>query len=211
MARVIWKENSVISIETRKGIFVLAQMLKEPFLMFYQIFSDGDRWENVDLSNTPTLFCKAVAKQFLKQSNIIKQPEISPNLSLKLPKYWIQTNPGNRKVNVWEGTEEEREIITLTETPGGKLIEKDITKGGFQDYPIVMPSISLNDDKTIEAHETTSISLYPELNERLYLCNKLNRNIDPAKNINFDKAIPLDCTKYVDIVSGKIELSKLGY
>ena len=49
MGRVPWKENKVISIETRKGVSVLAQMLRDPYLMFYNIFRDTNDWDDVDL------------------------------------------------------------------------------------------------------------------------------------------------------------------
>jgi len=43
-----WKEGKIISIETRKGIFVLAQMLKSPYLRFYNVFKEDEEWGGVD-------------------------------------------------------------------------------------------------------------------------------------------------------------------
>ena len=211
MSRVTWKENTVISIETRKGVFVLAQMLISPYLMIYNIFRNDNDWAGLKLDNTQTLFCKPVTRQFLKKSNITKQPNIPPCSNLDIPRYWIKFPPGNRKVKVWENTEYEREFITLAESPNASLIEDDITVGGIKDVQIVMPSIPLDDMGTFDAYETTSVSIYPELNERLYLCYMLGKNIDPAKYISAGKELPLECDKYVDIIAGKVSLSELGY
>ncbi len=34
MTRISWKENRVLSIETRKGVYVVGQMLKQPYIRF---------------------------------------------------------------------------------------------------------------------------------------------------------------------------------
>ena len=67
MGRVIWKENKVLSIETRKGIFVLAQMIKSPFIIFFNSFSEDNKFKESNLENTPILFLHAVTRQFLKK------------------------------------------------------------------------------------------------------------------------------------------------
>jgi len=207
MARVTWKENHIVSIETRKGLFVLAQMLKSPYLVFYKAYSESEDFTDIDLENTPILFVTGVTRQFLKESNIKKQKGIAPRNTFDLPKCRIQIPPGNRIVKVWEGAEEEREFITLGETPGGSLIEDDIMNPPevFGHHPVVVPSIPLDDYETIDKYESTGVSIYPELNERLYLCHKLGYSIDPAKYVHFNRELPKECAIYVDIMSGKIE------
>lgn len=39
-----WKEGKIIGIETRKGVFGLAQMLKKPFLRFYNVSIEEEDW-----------------------------------------------------------------------------------------------------------------------------------------------------------------------
>ncbi len=51
----------------------------------------------------------------------------------------------------------------------------------------------------------------PSLNERLFLCYKLKKNVDPSKEIMFKQQIPLEYKTYVDIISGTIPLTDLGY
>ncbi|WP_049791511.1 hypothetical protein [Lacinutrix sp. 5H-3-7-4] len=70
MAKVQWKENKVLSIETRRGLYVLAQMIKDPYLVFFNIFSTNQDWNNVDLENTPILFHTAVAREFINFGDI---------------------------------------------------------------------------------------------------------------------------------------------
>ncbi len=71
MARIHWKENNVLSIETRKGLYVLAQMIKDPYLIFYNIFNTNEDWGNVNLKNAPILFHTAVAREFINRTQVI--------------------------------------------------------------------------------------------------------------------------------------------
>ena len=47
--------------------------------------------------------------------------------------------------------------------------------------------------------------------KRLYLCYKLKKNVDPEKDIMFRQQIPLEYKTYLDIISGVVPLSDLGY
>ncbi|WP_158848303.1 hypothetical protein [Algibacter sp. L1A34] len=216
MGRVIWKENKVLSIETRKGIFVLAQMIKSPFLIFFNSFSEDNKFKESNLENTPILFLHAVTRQFLKKANI-ETLKIDPLENYEQPKLWIKENSGSRKVTVWAGTENEKNFISFGEN-GGKLIEKDILKDGKYNHPSGIYDKSIKelmpknvDISEISNYELTSIEIYPNLNERLYLCHLKGENIDPAKNILFNIGMPLEYKKYVDIVSGLVKLEDLGY
>jgi len=211
MARVNWKEGNIVSIETRNSVFVLAQMLNSPYLMFYNLFSTDNVWSDTDLAKTPTLFCKAVTGQFLKQSNITRQPKIKPNNHLTLPKYWIKIfAEGGREVLLWASTPEERRLPILGDEPGGgQLVERDISVKGYTEDIVIMPSIPLDDDDTINAYETKSIRVYPELNERLYLSYKYKTNVDPSKLLSFNKDLPKEYASYVTAITD--DAGSLGY
>lgn len=45
MKRLRWKEGLVLSVETRHGVFTLAQMSREPYMFFFDVFSAGSPWE----------------------------------------------------------------------------------------------------------------------------------------------------------------------
>jgi hypothetical protein len=206
MARVIWKDGHVISVETRTGLYALAQMSREPYLLFFNAFSNDDRWDGVDLASTPILFCQAVTRQFLIHSNVAKRPEIKPLVVTELPTRWIHSTIKfkPRKASIWQGTTHERTLLTHD---GAALVEKDVLrhKGGPYAHPsgvfdrIVIESIDPKDDATIDAHELTSLGVFAATNERLYLCHTFGRNVDPEKDLLFDRDMPIDYDVYFDV------------
>lgn len=216
MARIHWKENKILSIETRKGVFVLAQMIKAPYIIFFNSFTEeGKKFKDDVLENTPVLFTHAVTRQFLRKSNIETVKHIKPLENYQPPKLWIKEDASSRKVTAWKGTENEKEFITFGEN-GATLIEKDILKDYETNKSSPGKSIKHLDSKNtnindILEYELTSVEVYPNLNERLFLCYLTEKNVDPAKNILFNLEMPLEYKKYVDIVSGTIKLEKLGY
>lgn len=206
MARVTWKSGHVISIETRTGLYALAQLTREPFLIFFDAFSTDNDWEHFDLTTTPILFCKSVVRQFLQCSHITKHRGIQPLHVTHLPTRWIHATGDFRKVQAWPGTPHEREFWTIGE--GGSLVEREILRhdGGPYAHPsglfdrIIMESIDPSDSDTIDQHELDSIGVFPATNERLYLCHKLGRNVDPDKDILFNRDLPLDYATYIDVI-----------
>ena len=44
---VPWKEGKVISVRLRDGIYVLAQMVKSPYMVFFNLFSEDNSGEGV--------------------------------------------------------------------------------------------------------------------------------------------------------------------
>ena len=202
MAKIIWKANQVISIETRRkdenrkdNIYVLAQMLEEAYLLVFNLFSKDNNWENVNLNEAPILFSTYVAKQFFSKSNVFKQ-KIDPLTDYSRPKYRIDIlGMGYRYVTLWKGTPDEREVLVMG-TGGGRLIE-----GHIGDYQVIMPEISETDHETIDKYELTNVRIYAEFNERLYLCYKFGKNIDPMKDLTFNRSIPVEYKEYIYIMS----------
>lgn len=96
------------------------------------------------------------------------------------------------------------------------LVKKDIWGDTCNTHPfgIYRREICRLTDKDysrIINYELATIELYPNLNERLYLCYKFYRNIDPEKEIIFKQEIPLEYKNYLDIISGETTLADLGY
>ncbi|MBQ4818700.1 hypothetical protein [Aquimarina sp. MMG016] len=207
-----WKEGKVISIETRKGTFVLAQMLKEPFIRFYKAFREDEDWEKINVGIFDTLFVNAVTRQFLKSSNITVIKDAIPDLKREDSDVWIHQKSGNRKVKVWEGTKQEIEFLILGGEAGGSLVKKDLwwsptPEMRTRPHPsgvidsVILESIELNADNTIDNNELTNLSVYPTLNERLYLCYLLNKNVDPYKDLVFNREIPEDYKIAIEFMS----------
>lgn len=201
MHKVRWKANRVISIETKRkdenrkeNVYVLAQMINRAQLLVFNLFSTDNKWENIDLSKAPILFCTYVTRQFITNSNVYVQ-DIEPLKDYEPPKYQIHTiGACARKIRVWEGTKDEKEFLIIGEG-GGKLIEGDI------DGPVIMEKIPFTDNETIDKYELTDVRIYAEFNERLYLCYKLGKNVDPMKDLVFNRPIPLEYKEYIDIIS----------
>ncbi|WP_285398338.1 hypothetical protein [Lysinibacillus sp. fls2-241-R2A-57] len=206
MTKNIWKANQVISIETRckdedrkNNIYVLAQMINKAQLLIFDLYSDDNNWGDVNLNEVPILFSTTVTRQFIKNSNIYKQ-SIKPLTNFKLSKYKIESlGMGSRHVTVWEGTTNERKVLILGQG-GGRLIEEYMSTGSYK-TKIIMPSIPVIDSETIDKYELTNVRIYAEFNERLYLCYKFGKNVDPLKDLIFDRPIPLEYKEYIDIIS----------
>lgn len=206
MTKIMWKTNQVISIETKRkdenrevNIYVLAQMIGKAELLVFNMFNTDNNWKGIDLKKVPILFCTTVTRQFIKNSNIFKQ-NLKGLANYEPPRCKIDSlGTGSRYVTVWEGTPEEKKILILGQG-GGRLIEKDISSGGYIEK-IIIPSIDKTDLETINKYELTNVRIYAEFNERLYLCYKMKKNVDPMKDLIFDLPIPLEYKEYIDIIS----------
>lgn len=203
-----WKEGKIISIQTRKGIYVLAQMLKSPYLRFYKKFQEDENWGEVDARNLETLFVKGVVNTFLKFSNVSVVKDAIPDLNRKVPDTWINGFTGHRKVKVWENTDRETEIFILGSKPGGSLVKRDIYKEGKYNHPsglfdeVILDEIPLSANEVIESNEVMSLGVYPLTNERLYQCYKSGGNVDPSKDLMFNRLIPKEFEVAILIMSG---------
>lgn len=201
MSKIVWRANQVISIETKRkdegreeNIYALAQMVNKAQLLIFNLFTSDNIWNNVNISEVPILFCASVTRQFISRSNIIKQ-NIEPILDYQPPEYTIDIGAGNRRVTVWKGLPEEREVL-IPGKGGGRLI-----KGYIGNCEVIIPEISPTDRDIIEKYELTGVQIYAEFNERLYLCYRYGKNVDPMKDLVFDRQIPLEYKEYIDIIS----------
>jgi hypothetical protein len=202
MARITWKKNKIISIETRPGNFVLAQMLQSLTLAIFNLFRSDENWMGTIPSKENVLFYTHVTRQFLQCSNITLQ-KLEPVLNISSPNRWIGNDGHGRKVKIFEDTAYEKDILTIGER--GKLIEQNFDKDGrYIGERVLIPSISLDDNIVIDSYELSSIHIYAEFNERLYLCGKYKKNVDPMKDILFNRPIPLEYKTYIDIISDSI-------
>lgn len=197
MNKITWKKGTVISVEARENIFFLAQMLEEPYLYFFDIHNTSHQWEISCLENTKPLFCVPVVRQFLKSSNI-KKMDITANNALEFPSNWIQKNIEAQMYTIWEGTEDE--MTFAMSKVGGCLVERTLTTNA-QDY-IEIKKINNNDDDIIDSNELTSLRCYPELNERLYLSYLLGKNVDPLKDLIFQRPMLEEYKTYMKIFTG---------
>ena len=206
MTEVRWKNNQVISIETKRKdesketrVYVLAQMIGKAELLFFYLFNTDNNWDDVDLPQVPILFCATVARQFIKSSNIFRQ-NIKGIENYISPKRKIDPlGMGSRWITLWEGTPNEKKILIIGDG-GGRLFEVDTSSGKYNERDIIA-SINRDDLETINSYELRNVRIYAELNERLYLCYKMGRNVDPLKDLVFNLPIPLEYKEYIEIIS----------
>ena len=117
MATIRWKKNAVISIETRKNIFVLAQLLDGVYITFFNSFRKDNNWKEINLEEEKILFTTAVVKKsFIKRSHIVEQKQIQPRTDLYSSKkdssITIQFDGDLTKKTLWKNTSDEIDVFT---------------------------------------------------------------------------------------------------
>nr|WKN37246.1 hypothetical protein K4G66_00800 [Tunicatimonas sp. TK19036] len=206
MAIVKWKKDKVLSIKLRNGKYALFQMLEGKCqIAVFNSFQDQNDWKNTVLTKESVLFyTNIIPKSVLSRSEITVQKTVPPAIDLEFPKFQLNTGHGNRKIKIWKNTPYERELIIMGE--GSNLLAEE----RFENE-IIYTSIEVKEYKKYRHLELENIRIYPEFNERLYLCSEMNKNIDPLKELAFDQDLDLRCQTYIDIISGKVRLESLGY
>ena len=94
------KSGKIISIRLRNGVYVLAQMVREPYLVFFNHFKGENSWKGVTLKEEDILFCKAVTRQFLRSSPVTIVKDLEPLLDYRLPKEWLYSHMGGHPITV---------------------------------------------------------------------------------------------------------------
>ena len=208
-----WKSGKVISICLRNGVYVLAQMVRDPYLVFFNHFNEENNWKGVTLKEEDILFCKAVTRQFLRYSPVAIVKEVNPLLDYELPKEWIYSHMGGQPITVSvKGREHQvagfgrRCSLVLADKDSG-LPEDNPLMGLFQSY--IISDSKEQDWERVGQAELMSIEVFPTLNERLYLCFLCGKNINPEQDISLGKPLPDDYETYIDILTNSPEARRL--
>lgn len=222
MSKIFWKENRVLNIETRKGIYIIAQMLKQPYIRFYNKFSTESNPHSIDTTGLTVLFTAAVTRQFLQYSQIYILKNTIPNIQKIDSDIWINQYPGNRSIVAYQGSGEEINCLILGNKPGGYLVKKDLWWTSSPEQPtrlhpsdifdkIVSETIPLEANEIIDKYELTGLCVFPLANERLYLCYLYNKNVDPYKDLIFNRNLPENYRLAVEIISGSSNSKRREY
>ncbi len=110
---------------------------------------------------------------------------------------------------VWSGTSDEINFIMIGEG-GGALVRRDIYDSKFNLGTIVR-ELSAADCESVRDYELDDVAIYPALNERLLLCYKLGKKVDPDKELIFGCPLNAEYKDYFRIISGKFEIGEFGY
>lgn len=155
MKKAKLKDGQVFSVRLKDGSFALAQFTTGSHVAFFKAFSDTDEWEDDSAETSELLFICVGIMQFFEYSIVNVLENVRPRVFASLPRFWIEQFHGGRKVVVSPGTKDERTIALLNQRPGGRIVEQLIGRG-IQKRTVVKSSIDLDDDATIDGHETTS-------------------------------------------------------
>ena len=204
-----WKSGKVISIRLRNGVYVLAQMVREPYLVFFNHFKEENSWKGVTLKEENILFCKAVTRQFLRSSPVTIVKDLEPLLDYRLPKEWIYSHMGGHSITV-SVKGRERQVDGFGQRLS--LVEADKDSGQPEDNPLmglfqayILPNIQEQDWERVGQAELMSLEVFPTLNERLYLCFLYGKNVNPELDISLGKPLPDDYETYLDILTNSPE------
>lgn len=203
MKRISWREDKVFSMQTRKGLYVLGQMLKKPYVRFYNVFGNySSVWNINTLEGINVLFTVAIVpKNVFDNSIITVLPEIVPDKNKIDCDSWIHPHHGFRTTIVYQGLPAESEILIFGSHIGGMLVKKDLWWTPSKKSPlrkgyagicdeIIYDEIPTSLYADIDQYELTVLNMFPLLNERLYLSHLFGKSTDPLRDLIFDKHLP---------------------
>ena len=193
---MVWREGTVVSIPVGDGLFTLAQMLRSPYLCFFQVFRTGEDWTGVDLESAPVLFVRGVTRQFLRYAAITVRRDLAPASAVEVPDRWLQLGPGSQVVTAWRGAPQELPVMTLGEE-GLRVIQKSAAGVATPLGPYLVGS----DHAELDAYELDTLGVYPETIERLAICRVFGRNVDPDKDLICGRDLPPEYRSYFVAIS----------
>ena len=203
--RSIARPNTVYSVKLRQGGYALLQTMSDTcrIAVFDEFRSEPD-WTGVQLSQSNVLFICSVIRNFFQNSLIEKLSGLTACRDLEFPNKAISLD-GHRTVTLTVG-KSKHEIVAM-----GDGLSLCHTKWHDGRPSLSYTNIKRTDFEKVKHLELTTLRSYPELNERLSLCRKLGRNVDPMKEIAFDRQLPPQFETYVVIIGGLIPSKQFGY
>lgn len=171
MKRVVWKEGDLVSLKLRNDLYTIGQMLRRPYMRFFDLRRPDGQWKGVDLNQVKTLFTLTVGNVVLQDlvDQKIKDKSVKPSHE-PLERYWIRPRLG------FDGG---------FPFKGGDLVDVD-PNVGYVDAPIVKGNLSIGRDSDVIAkHELVNMWGAHDLAERLIRYFETGRDHDPMKQKAF--------------------------
>lgn len=204
--RSIARSHTVYSVKLRCGGYALLQTLDVTCrIAVFDEFRDDNDWRGFNPSKGRVLFCCSVIKNFFRCSQIEKVQSVSACKEIVFPDKAISLNEPI-KFTLWKGTERQMDVLCL----GGDIALCTTTWSDGRPK-LKYRQLSLKDYDKVKHLELTSLRGYPELNERLSICCELGRNVDPKKEIAFQRPLPPEFEAYAKMLSGFAPVSQFGY
>ncbi len=176
-----WIEGKLYKFQIDDDCFVACQLLKRPFVAYFNYFASESDIENNEFSLCEPLFIKAITKTVTDKGNLTLLPNAKPNRSLKIPDRWLEY--GHRYIRYNLIGESETLKLLLPDISVMKLISADISDMGSADNKY-KSEISANDLQYVEYESTSMINIL-ELLLRLKYSRTEGRNVDPIRDLAF--------------------------
>jgi hypothetical protein len=202
-----WKKDKIFSLKLRSNRYCLIQMLEvKGQIAVFNIFKDDNLWKGVKVTQLNVLFTTHILDSVLKRSNVEVVKEVMPVEGVIFETTRVDSGTGYQTVTFWEGSENE----TSCEIEGNELLLQRIVteNGSLKEY---VEKIELSEKDKYYGLEMTHLGDYPALNERLYLCDQLNCNYDPLREIAFHKVLNIESLPFVRMLSRDAMISEYGY
>lgn len=204
--RSIARCHAVYSVKLRCGGYALLQTLDDTCrIAVFDEFRDNNDWKGFNLSAERVLFCCYVTKNFFRCSQIEKIKSVTACDEIVFPNESISLNVPV-KVTLWQGTKQQRDVLII-----GESISLCKTTWIDGRPKLSYRKLHSRDYEKVKHLELAGLRGYPELNERLFLCRKSGRNVDPQKEIAFQRPLPPEFETYVDIIGALVSPSHFGY
>jgi len=182
-------------------------MLRNGQVAVFDCFREEDTWDDYKPNQSDVLFTCILLKSVLKRSEVTDHGEVPPVKELEYCDTRISIGEGFRTLTLWKGTDDERTFLMMGE--GKNSVRKLLNINGKIEEEYT--PIPVEEYDKVAHLELTNLCDYPTFNERLYLCEHYRRNIDPLKELAFNKPLDKECRVYIDIIAGKVPIRELGY
>ena len=196
--KIIIRENNVLAVETRSGLFVIAQALKHHTLVFFKLFTTTPLSFNADLNHAEYLCCVTPVKSFFKRANILK---------LKIPPASDMEHYSRQNHLALDLTDYRLETFIAYAGTKDEIMIPHIPVGGFRLVDWKLQTLQhLSKEKDIDIineYQFDTMGVYGELCERLYLSYRYGRYVEPLKDLRLGN-VPKEYKVYFQIVAGQI-------
>jgi hypothetical protein len=169
MKRVQWREDSLVNLKVRDGLYTIGLMKRSPYMWIFDIHNGTGVWENLELNAIEPLFCVIIAQVVIQRlvDGKINKKAVVPPTTLEIPPNWIMPHlnntPWKNRRFAWSG---------------GKLVHL-IQGPDMLDSPVIKPDLDVIEDrKLIESCELTNMWGEKDLSDRLarYFDTGVNRD-----------------------------------
>ncbi len=176
LKRFSWKKNDIHSIQLKEDLYIIAQLLENPYVAFFNFTSEINNFNEkpFDLNNLKPFGVCMVLKGFFKTSSMGKVAKnISPNLKVPIPELFISSDRaqwGNRS-----DYSDNQLIYNLVR------IDPKIGDQGIMGNEIIHYNIDRNDSNILNDYEFVGFNTGYQLIRRLIISIDNNHWIDPLK------------------------------